>query len=252
MSKIIVNKNENYSVIGNYHIMDKRLSLKAKGLLTVMLSLPDNWEYSISGLIAISKENRAAIRSALDELKDNGYVIIHKILPNGENNGRFSYEYYIYEKPQIEIQGVGFQHLEFQHLENQQQISIKKTNIKEINNKIDILKEKNTKKEKQTFITEFLDSIDNAELREAYSDFIDMRKEIKAPITTQRMLNVLKNKLNGITQDTQKQIELLNEAIFNKWKSVYPIKPKNATQGKIEHNYGSFDLDKFEEKLNRD
>lgn len=116
----------------------------------------------------------------------------------------------------------------------------------------DIIKEKNIKRESPTFIAEFLDSIDNAELREAYSDFIDMRKEIKAPITTERMLNVLKNKLNGITQDTQKQIELLNEAIFNKWKSVYPIKPKSATQGKTEHNYGGFDLDSFEKKLNSD
>ena len=119
-------------------------------------------------------------------------------------------------------------------------------------NNISFSKEKNTKKEKQTFITEFLDSIDNAELREAYSDFIDMRKEIKAPITTERMLNTLAKKVNILANDTTTQIELLNEAIFNKWRSVYPIKPKNAIQGKTGHNYGCFDLEEFEKRLNND
>ena len=52
-----VNKNKDYTVMSNYHLRDKNMSFKAKGLLSVMLSLPDDWDYSIKGIISISKEN---------------------------------------------------------------------------------------------------------------------------------------------------------------------------------------------------
>ena len=53
----------------NFHLKDKRLSLKAKGLLSVMLSLPKNWDYSIAGLVAISKESESCIKAILDEIE---------------------------------------------------------------------------------------------------------------------------------------------------------------------------------------
>ena len=78
MSVIRVHKSKNYTVMSNTHLRDKSLSLKAKGLLSVMLSLPDNWDYSIAGLVAISKENETAVKSALNELKDNNYVVRYR------------------------------------------------------------------------------------------------------------------------------------------------------------------------------
>ena len=75
MSKIRVNKTKDYTVLSNHHLKNKNLSLKAKGLLSVMLSLPDDWDYSINGLSFICKENETAITSALDELKENGYLL---------------------------------------------------------------------------------------------------------------------------------------------------------------------------------
>ena len=72
MSIIRVHKSKNFTVMSNYHLRDKNLSLKAKGLLSVMLSLPEDWDYSISGLCSILKENKTAIKSALRELQDNG------------------------------------------------------------------------------------------------------------------------------------------------------------------------------------
>ena len=92
-----VEKNRDYTTMSNYHLRDKKLSLKAKGLLSLILSLPDNWNYSISGLAAICKESRDGVNSALQELERNGYLKRNKL--RGAC-GRFSdVEYVIYEKP---------------------------------------------------------------------------------------------------------------------------------------------------------
>lgn len=91
-----INKTKNYTVMSNYHLQDKNLSFKAKGLLSCMLSLPDDWNYSVRGLASISKEGIKAINSILKELEENYYL---KRERKQENNGRFYYEYNIYETP---------------------------------------------------------------------------------------------------------------------------------------------------------
>lgn len=140
MSIIRVNKNKNYTVMSNFHLKDKRLSLKAKGLLSVMLSLPKNWDYSIAGLVAISKESQSCIKSILDELKKFNYLKITKLMPDKTESGRIEYIYDIYEKPkqedkkqEVENQPLEFQPLEIQALENQGQYN---TNNKLLNNKL--------------------------------------------------------------------------------------------------------------------
>lgn len=82
--------------MGNYHLKDRKLSLKAKGLLSIMLSLPDSWNYSTLGLASICIESRDTIRKILNELKANRYL---KIIENRDKNGRFNCDYIIYEKP---------------------------------------------------------------------------------------------------------------------------------------------------------
>ena len=91
-----INKTKNYTVMSNYHLQDKNLSYKAKGLLSCMLSLPDDWNYSVRALASISKEGIKAINSILKELEENYYL---KRERKQENNGRFYYEYNIYETP---------------------------------------------------------------------------------------------------------------------------------------------------------
>ncbi len=91
-----INKTKNYTVMSNYHLQDKNLSFKAKGLLSCVLSLPDDWNYSVRGLASISKEGIKAINSMLKELEENYYL---KRERKQENNGRFYYEYNIYETP---------------------------------------------------------------------------------------------------------------------------------------------------------
>lgn len=95
---IRVKKDKNYAVMSNYHFKDKTLSLRAKGLLSLMLSLPDSWDYSINGLCNICKESREIIRKTLQELKDNRYLEMKEC---HDENGRFFYDYIIYEIPDI-------------------------------------------------------------------------------------------------------------------------------------------------------
>lgn len=114
MSVIRVHKNKNFTVMSNVHLRDKELSLKAKGLLSIMLSLPDDWSYSISGLCAICKESETAVKSALDELKTRKYVVVNREEPSKENGGRIKYNYDVYEEPREEIQEVKKQGVENQ------------------------------------------------------------------------------------------------------------------------------------------
>ena len=105
--------------MSNYHLKDKNLTYKAKGLLSFMLSLPDDWDYSMNGLVAISKENISAIRSALKELEQNHYLIRTR---HQKSNGQFEYDYTIYEKPLVQPY-IGFLHTVNPHTENHIQIN---------------------------------------------------------------------------------------------------------------------------------
>lgn len=96
MPVIRVHKKSNYTVLSNEPLREKKMSLKAKGMLCVMLSLPDDWNYSISGLESICSEGSKAIRTTLKELEDFGYLYREKV--HGED-GKISYTYHIYEIP---------------------------------------------------------------------------------------------------------------------------------------------------------
>nr|WP_325200941.1 DUF6017 domain-containing protein [uncultured Oscillibacter sp.] len=74
MAVFRVERTNNYTVMSNYHLRDKSLSLKAKGLLSLMLSLPEDWDYTLTGLARISLEGKDAIRAAVVELEKAGYV----------------------------------------------------------------------------------------------------------------------------------------------------------------------------------
>ena len=79
MSVFRVEKNNNYTVMANYHLRDKGLTLKAKGLLSYMLSLPEDWDYSLNGLASLNKEGIKAIKNIITELKKHGYLKIMKL-----------------------------------------------------------------------------------------------------------------------------------------------------------------------------
>lgn len=100
-----VDKKENFTVMGNYHLRSKNLSLKAIGLLCKVLSLPEGWDFSVAGLTAICKESKQAVMTALDELKEWGYLELTKLTPDKTASGRIEYVYTFYEHSDKDVLG---------------------------------------------------------------------------------------------------------------------------------------------------
>lgn len=139
-----IEKNKNYTTMSNYHLRDISLSYKAKGLLSFMLSLPETWDYSVNGLVCVSKENIHAIRSILKELENHKYLVREKYQ---NDKGRFEYNYSIYEVPYDQLPYTENTHMVNPYTEKQPQINTNKEIIKkEITNQKDI-KDKQIDKE---------------------------------------------------------------------------------------------------------
>ena len=99
MAVFRIERTRDYTVMSNHHLRNANLSLKAKGLLSMMLSLPEDWNYTTRGLAKICKEGVDAIGAALRELEAAGYIVRHKLR---DRQGRISdTEYVIYEQPQL-------------------------------------------------------------------------------------------------------------------------------------------------------
>ena len=132
MAVFRVNRNKNYTHMANYHFMDKSLSWKAKGILSNMLSLPENWDYSLAGLATLASDGMSATRAAIKELEEHGYLERKPI----RNGGKFvDWEYLIYEKPLEEKPVAENQQVEKPQVENHTQLSTKESSTKQSNTK---------------------------------------------------------------------------------------------------------------------
>ena len=216
MSIIRVEKNRNYTVINNEFLRNKDLSLKAKGLLAVCLSLPDTWNWSIAGLVAICKESITSVRSSLKELEEHGYVTI---LKTKDDKGRFIYEYTIYETP-IEVPVSVSPDIQNLHLDNLTVETSEVENVKQLNTNQLITKELSTN-ELNLYIKEHA----YAATWSLFNDYLEMRKEIGAPLTMRglKMLLTRVEKLSDNNINVQRL--MLENAIQNQWKNVY--RPKD-------------------------
>lgn len=163
-----VNKNRGYTVMANYHLRDKTLSLKAVGLLSKMLSFNDGWQFSTKGLSAICKEGPDAVLAALRELEDHGYLIRHR---QRDAKGRMSNTVFeIYEQPQpvsphrenpdVDNPDMDNPHMENPHGENPAQLNTNQV----INN------QRNNSLNKYQSIN--LDGMDRMDEREQYRELI--------------------------------------------------------------------------------
>lgn len=136
MAVFRVEKNANYTTMSNYHFKERCMSLKAKGLLSLMLSLPDKWDYSMAGLVAICKESETAIKSTLDELKTFGYLSMTK---RQNDKGHFVWDYNIFETPTQESEPYPQNPcMDNPAMENVAQVNTKQSSIKKelINKKV--------------------------------------------------------------------------------------------------------------------
>ena len=98
MAVFRVERNTGYTVMSNHHLRNKALTLKAKGLLSQMLSLPEGWDYTLAGLSHINRESIDAIRTAIWELEKAGYIVRRQ--GRDEKGKMTAIEYIIYEQPQ--------------------------------------------------------------------------------------------------------------------------------------------------------
>ena len=138
-----VNKTDDYTVIANYHLKEKEMSLKAKGLLTLFLSLPSDWDFSSNGITAIVRESRNTVNEIMRELEAFKYL---KRTAIRNNKGIIKdWQYDIYEKPYTNYQDMDNQDIDNQDIDNCIQVNTKELNTKEVNTKL--IKEKIYKKE---------------------------------------------------------------------------------------------------------
>lgn len=131
MAVFRVKKTRDFTVMSNHHLRNKELSLKAKGLLSVMLSLPDEWDYSLKGLANISKEKIDAIRTGIKELEKAGYVERHQI--RNDKGQIEDVEYIIHEQPIMVEPILENPMLDKPFQENPIQLNINKSITEELN-----------------------------------------------------------------------------------------------------------------------
>lgn len=163
-----VNKNRGYTVMANFHLRDKRLSLKSVGLLSKMLSFNDGWKFSTRGLAAICKEGPDAILAALRELEKNGYLVRHQ---ERNANGRMgSMVFEIYEEPQEVSPDMEKQQPENPDTVNPVTDKPHTENTAQINTNQVITKKRNNSLNKYQSIN--LDEMDAMDERERYAELI--------------------------------------------------------------------------------
>jgi hypothetical protein len=195
-----------------------------------MLSLPDDWNYNISGLVKLSKDGKDSVMSALAELEKFGYLKRQQVT---NDKGQFAgVEYNIFEVPQLEIPVSALQNTEEQqtakaNAEKPHQLSNNLINNDSINN-LDI---SNTKKNKdKEEIDSLLQEVGNADLIELYWDYIDMREGMDAPLNA-RALKMLIARCERLSNNNIKiQKLLLENAIINGWKNVFLPKESELEQ----------------------
>ena len=207
MSVFRIHKTENYTVMSNYHFKERDMSLKAKGLLSLMLSLPDTWNYSISGLVTLSKDGKDSVMSALSELERFGYLSRKQVVNSkGQFNG---VEYNIFELPQLdnavaELPKSANKKAEKLNAEKPRQLSTKEFNTNDINN----LNVSSTKEKDKEEIDSLLQEVGNVELIELYWDYIDTRKDIGVPLNS-KTLKMLIARVERLSKNNIKVQKLL-------------------------------------------
>ena len=229
MAIVRVVKNKDYTVMSNTHLKDKRLSLKAIGLLSVVLGLPEDWHYTVNGLVGIVKDGKDSVETAIKELKKNGYLRVEKIYPNGNSN-RIQYQYTFFENPQevdfqpLEKQGIEKQGVETQVLENPYTYKdTNKQNTKELNT--NEYKEKNNKKE--TVNSVIAEYTENKDLQDALHDFVDMRTKTRKPLTV-RAMKLSLNELDKLALDDVTKVAIVNQSIMHNWLTFYKLQNNNG------------------------
>lgn len=210
-------------------INDKRLSLEAKGLLVSMLACPDDWNFSLNGLIYSTGLCRDTVMKLVKELKNCGYIVQKR---GQSESGRFtSCEWEVFEVPTTVGQNhttekpqYGKTTLRKNHSMVTPQygktLPIQLTNNIELTNNTKLTNDNNKRGED---FSEILASLP-PELQDTFQDFIKMRKTIKAPMT-EKALKLAVDKCRKLGNDNPETMRsIVEQSILNSWKGLFPLK----------------------------
>ena len=167
MAVFRINKSKDFVTMSKYHFKEKGMSLKAKGLLSEMLSLPEEWDYSVTGLTQINLESRNCINSILNELEEFGYLKRTRNYVNGRID---SWTYDIYERP-LHLQNEDIENVDIEILDIENDTQL---NNKELNNKQ--YKENNKKKKYGEYKNVLLTEKEYERLKEDFGNVDELIK----------------------------------------------------------------------------
>lgn len=250
-----VEKSSNYTVISNYHLKEKNMSLKAKGLMTIMLSLPENWDYSIEGLVKLSSDGETAIRSTLKELEEFHYL---RRKPIRENGKIIDWQYCIFEKPEdsLDVENPQVENLE---VENHVQLNTKQLNTNKQNTNSIFIKNKNTvnsqnqgflgsinRQQKNNLYQNHLSLIRNftmdEDIRKSLINFLDLQLEIYNEKGKTFYTTIMKNRLNKLKTDFKPEEwkMVIDYSVSKGWGNFFPI-PVYDNQSSVGKNESYYD-----------
>ena len=219
MSLFRVHKTKDFTIMSNTHFKERGMSLKAKGLLSLMLSLPDDWNYNIKGLCALSKDGKDSVMSALSELEKFGYLTRTR---ETDSKGRFSgVRYDIFETPQhenpiSEKQNSDYPNSVKSHSEEPPLLSTKSINHLE-NKKLNEFERENSEDE----IYEILNEISDSELRELYTDYVLQRRENGSPLSPKGLHMLIARGYRLSDSNMAVHRAIVETAIINQWMNLY-------------------------------
>lgn len=218
MGKITVKHTEKYSIIANEVAQNRELSLKAKGLFLYMWSLPDDWDYSVQGLIACLKEGRDAIQSGLKELEQTGYLVREQ----KRDGGKFDYDYVLSDV----LPQTGFPFTANPSTGNQ---------LQQINNK------QSTKEEKKSIpkgiegqapksYKDVYSSLEYINVRDALVKFVNSCKGKRYNPKVETVEKFAKDLKEYSSNDSGIAMRIVDYCISQGWKAIYPPKDKALLQ----------------------
>ena len=231
MNKVTRKKTSKYTTISNVFLRDKNLSLKAKGFLTVIMALPDDWDFSIKGICSVLKEGKTSVYSAVQELKENRYC---KTTPSRDEKGLIiGLDYVFYEEPYKEEPNKeepqqDYPHTENRDMDNMPQINTKDT--KENNRTKDLPKEridKSIPKKKAKFDVYADLSYVDAEYADIWKEWLEYKDAIKSQYNAQKGAII---QYNSLLKYADNNVVLANaivkRSIERSWQGLFELSDK--------------------------
>lgn len=214
-----VEHNSNYTVMSNNHFKEKGMSLKAKGLLSLMLSLPPEWDYTEAGLASLSSDGITSVKSALKELEEFGYL---ERARNRDEKGHLTDTIYnVYEIPkraETESPKTDSPMLENLMLGNPMLENHMQLNTNKLNTNKKLNKDKNKSKILDSIISKFTLYDFSEAVQDKLIDFYSDRIEAKQKPTEHQLIATL-DLLAGVDEKTQ--LLAIDNSIRGGWKTIY-------------------------------